>query len=241
MVGMSYPPPSCTNSIITHFTTPLIGFQDRYYKRLLVYVHNLLEGNTFSPNSKLITVAMVGEGVSTVITMWVLTSITFAFVLLRLYTRIRVTRSYGADDNVYILSFALFLLSTIFTTISAHYGFGQNIADIHDPDDLVRAIVWELIGQTASVLGTAFAKWSLGIFLLRLVTKLWLKIVIWTAMLILLGASIAVSFVGWLQCTPFDYLWDRRIHGICYINAVPASTVLNSLTVVVDFLFAALP
>ncbi|KAI8956936.1 hypothetical protein F5Y11DRAFT_361279 [Daldinia sp. FL1419] len=185
--------------------------------------------------------ATAGEGVSAVVALWVLTGFTFAFVLLRLYTRILVTHSYGADDTVYILAFIFFLLSTAFTTKSAHHGFGQNMSDIANPEDAVQAILWELIGQTFSLIGMALAKWSLGLFLLRLVTKAWLKIVIWVAMGCVMSASVSVSFVGWLQCTPYKYLWDRRVTGECHINAVPVSTVLNSATVVVDFLFAGLP
>ena len=65
------------------------------------------------------------------------------------------------------------------------------------------------------------------------------------------------------RCTPYEYLWDRRIPGgYCQISAVPASTILNSelpwlsndtnpqaygayqyavTTVIVDLLFAVLP
>ena len=85
--------------------------------------------------------------------------------------------------------------------------------DIPVVDDLVKAVLFEAIGQTFAVVGMAVAKWSLGLFLLRLVNKTWHKVVIWIAMGSLMGASISVCFVFWLQCSPPAYLWDRRIDG----------------------------
>jgi len=119
---------------------------------------------------------------------------------------------------------------TICTTVAAHYGFGQNMFDIPVMDDLVNAILFEAVGQTFAVIGMAVAKWSLGLFLLRLVTEKWHKIAIWTMMLILMGASISVAVVFWLQCSPPAYLYDRRIPGgYCYINTTPVSYTLCSM------------
>ncbi|KAI0866597.1 hypothetical protein F4860DRAFT_457879 [Xylaria cubensis] len=186
--------------------------------------------------------AIKGGGVTVVATMWSLTGLTTLFLLLRLYTRLIVLKAYGGDDHVYILAYICLLLMTTFYTKSATLGLGQTNAEIGNPDLIVAAILWEAIGQTFTVLGTAIAKWSLGLFLLRLVKVRWQIIVIWTAMSGLLAASISVLFAFWLQCRPFAYLWDRRIPGgYCPISAVPASTVLNISTVVVDLLFVILP
>jgi hypothetical protein len=103
------------------------------------------------------------------------------------------------------------------------------MADITVIDDLINAILFEAIGQTFAVVGMAVAKWSLGLFLLRLVTQPWHKIVIWIAMGSLMAASISVCFVFWLQCTPPAYLFDRRIPGgYCHINTTPVSFLLCS-------------
>ncbi|KAI1426462.1 hypothetical protein F5Y12DRAFT_713190 [Xylaria sp. FL1777] len=189
--------------------------------------------------------AIKGGGVTLVATMWSLTGLTTIFLLLRLYTRLVVLRAFGGDDHVYILAYVCLALMTSFYTKAATLGLGQSNAEIGNEDNIVEAILWEAIGQTFTVLGTAIAKWSLGLFLLRLVKVRWQVIVIWTAMSGLLAASISVLFAFWLQtcrCRPFAYLWDRRIPGgHCVISAVPASTVLNISTVIVDILFAVLP
>ncbi|KAK8084443.1 hypothetical protein PG997_005714, partial [Apiospora hydei] len=171
--------------------------------------------------------AMGGDGPWAITVMWALTAATFIFVLLRTYTRVVVVKSFGIDDGVYILAFVFLVCYTAFTTISARYGFGQNMYDL-DPDDSVRAVLFEAIGQTFAVIGMAIAKWSLGIFLLRIVLDESHKWAIWIAMAALMAASISVCFVFWLQCTPPAYLWDRRIAGYCHVDSTPVSMTLCS-------------
>lgn len=103
------------------------------------------------------------------------------------------------------------------------------MTEIAHIEDAVRAVLYEAIGQTFAVVGMAVAKWSLGLFLLRLVTEAWHRAVIWTAMCVLMSASISVCFVFWLQCSPPAYLWDKRIEfGECKVNSTPVSMLLCS-------------
>ncbi|KAF5234165.1 hypothetical protein FANTH_12267 [Fusarium anthophilum] len=186
---------------------------------------------------------MGGDGPWAIAVMWALTVVVFIFVLLRLYTRVFVVESLGIDDHVYNVAFVFLLLYTIFTTVSAHYGFGQDIADIlaRDPNDLPFAILFEAIGQTFAVVGMAVAKWSLGLLLLRIVGERWHKIAIWVSMGCLAGASVSTCFVFWLQCTPPKHLWDRRVPGKCTVNSTPISMILCIFCVIVDFFFAGFP
>lgn len=125
------------------------------------------------------------------------------------------------------LTQVLLLGYTTCTTIAAHYGFGQDMWAIPLPD-LPPAIMWEAIGQCFAVIGMALAKWSLGLFLLRLVNQAWHKISIWLVMGALMCASVSTCFVFMLQCSPPQYLWDRSIPGgHCDLNATPVSLTLT--------------
>ncbi|KAK9415237.1 putative Integral membrane protein pth11 [Seiridium unicorne] len=183
-----------------------------------------------------------GTAPSAITAMWILTALTFVFVILRIYTRIWVVHSYGIDDHVYNLAFLFLLIYVVFITISGYFGFGQSMEEIQILDNVVHAVLFEAIGQTFAVVGMAIAKWSLGLFLLRLVTNTWHKVAIWTAMSVLMGASISVCFVFWLQCSPPAYLWDKRVEGgRCEVNSTPVSMLLCILCVLVDFFFALFP
>ncbi|KAF5645100.1 integral membrane protein pth11 [Fusarium sp. NRRL 52700] len=187
--------------------------------------------------------AMGGDGPWAIGVMWALTVVVFIFVVLRVYTRVVIVHSYGVDDHVFNLAFVLLVFYTCFTTIAAHYGFGQNMSDIvaRNPNDLPLAILFEAIGQTCAVVGMAVAKWSLGLFLLRIVKETWHKIAVWISMAALAGASISTCFVFWLQCTPPKHLWDRRIPGKCTVDSTPVSMILCIFCVIVDFFFAGFP
>lgn len=49
--------------------------------------------------------AATSEGPWAIRVMWILTALTFVFVLLRNYTRVFVVRSFGIDDHVYNFAF----------------------------------------------------------------------------------------------------------------------------------------
>ncbi|KAF4446713.1 hypothetical protein F53441_9646 [Fusarium austroafricanum] len=188
--------------------------------------------------------AVKGDGPWVIGTMWALTVVAFVFVILRTYTRIFVVKSFGIDDHVYNLAFVCLLLDTIFTTVAVDYGVGQHMTDViqNHPENLPPALIFEAVSQNFAIVGMSLAKWSLGLFLLRIFKELWHKVVIWFAMIELMCASITVCFVYWLQCTPPSYLWDRTIPGgRCTVDTIPASMVLCVSCVVVDFFLAGFP
>jgi hypothetical protein len=122
--------------------------------------------------------------------MWMLAALVFFFLMLRLYTRIVCLASYGVDDHVYLVAFIFLVIFTGFTTASGYYGFGQTMDEIGDLDMVVKATLYECIGQGFAIVGMAIAKASLGSFLLRLVTIKWHRIAIWCAMTLVMLASI---------------------------------------------------
>ena len=62
-----------------------------------------------------------------------------------------------------------------------------------------KAILLEIVAQTFAVLGTAVAKVSLGLFLLRLLQKRVYKLAVWSAMGVLTILAFATCFVLWFQ------------------------------------------
>ncbi|CCC06998.1 unnamed protein product [Sordaria macrospora k-hell] len=185
--------------------------------------------------------AIGGDGPWAIAVMWIMAALTGLCVGLRLYVRTIVVANTGYDDHVYVVAFVLLIGYTICCSIAAHYGFGQNMWDI-PLENLPGAIMWEAIGQCFAVIGMALAKWSLGLFLLRLVNQSWHKISIWLVMGALMCASVSVCFVFMLQCSPPAYLWDRSIPGgHCDLNATPVSLTLTILCIIADFFFALMP
>lgn len=57
---------------------------------------------------------MGGDGPWAVAVMWALTFLTLIFVILRLYARLIVVKSYGIDDSVYIFAFVSTIASLVY-------------------------------------------------------------------------------------------------------------------------------
>ncbi|RGP76940.1 hypothetical protein FLONG3_5024 [Fusarium longipes] len=121
-----------------------------------------------------------GEGPWVLASMWSLTFVSLIFVVLRIYTRVYVVKSFGIDDHMYNLAFVLLLINTILMTVGVHYGLGQNLTDLvrENPDHLPLALLYEAASQAFAIIAMSIAKWSLGLFLLRLVKERWHKIAI---------------------------------------------------------------
>ncbi|KAK7959209.1 uncharacterized protein PG986_004063 [Apiospora aurea] len=179
-----------------------------------------------------------GRGGETLVLMWTLSGVSLLMVLLRMYTRVAIVRSIGADDYAYATAGVFFILYTVFTHISALYGFGQHIHTL-SVDDAASAVFWEIMCQAAAVISMALAKISLALFLLRIVVVSWHKIAIWTSIISLSIISTSVSVVLWTQCRPVNKIWNReRVEGICDTPLTPVATTLGSWCVVVDFFLA---
>ncbi|KAI5458778.1 hypothetical protein BGZ63DRAFT_362750 [Mariannaea sp. PMI_226] len=183
---------------------------------------------------------MKGQAPMAIGLMWMFTTLTWLFVILRLYTRYFILHQVGADDHAYWLSGVLILLYTIFVQISGTYGFGQSIFTL-DPDSIALAIKNEMVGQTFAVIGMGVAKVSLGLFLLRIVMKTWHKVIIWIAMVTLMVVSILTAVIFWIQCLPPSRIYDRRVPGECNIEVTPFAILLGVWCAVVDFFFAIFP
>ncbi|KAK3391827.1 hypothetical protein B0T20DRAFT_362125 [Sordaria brevicollis] len=174
--------------------------------------------------------------------MWVLVGLVFVLLLLRLYTRIVCVAAYGVDDHIYMVAFIFLLLFTVFIHHAAYYGFGQTPEAIDDDYQIMKATLYECIGQTIAIVGMPIAKASLGAFILRLVNVPWHRALVWGMMVLISLASLAQVLCFWLACIPFKYVYDRRIPGgYCPIDTRPTSYILCASTVIVDLFFALFP
>ena len=107
---------------------------------------------------------------------------------------------------------------TIFCTIAAVNGFGQHTALLSD-DEFIVANKYEIIGQTFCIMGIATSKAGVAAFQLRIVEKLWHKIV-----LILTAASVAgvcffCALFDFIRCSPVEAVWNPLIlNPQCWVS-----------------------
>ncbi|KAI0965012.1 hypothetical protein F4678DRAFT_476918 [Xylaria arbuscula] len=124
---------------------------------------------------------------------------------------------YGMDDYCYNAAFMLFLVYNVLLQLSAEYGFGRDVSEIDSLDDLSRALLYEIIGQTLLITANVSAKLSIGSFLSRLVIKRDHKVAIWT---LIFAFSLLII--------------HRRIDGRCDTNLGLTAIFVGAFSVFVD-------
>jgi hypothetical protein len=87
------------------------------------------------------------------------------------------------------------------------HGLGQNFWQL-SPGDSSDAIFWTYVANSFAITGNAMAKLSMGLFLLRVVQVKWHKIALWTAVVITVTTSIALTIMLWNQSSPRKASWD---------------------------------
>ncbi|KAI0201789.1 hypothetical protein F4808DRAFT_469097 [Astrocystis sublimbata] len=176
---------------------------------------------------------------------WTFVAITFLFVPLRIFTRIRILEGFRADDYNYFVSFVCLLIYASFITNSAVHGLGKDLSEIHSPDDISRAVLDVLIGQTFLVIGNVTSKFSIACFLHNLAKQLVNtrihKIAQWAPAAIFSFLVAMALLVSWLSCSPPAHLWDYHIEGHCTKSFYPIAYLAGAFSVFTDLCYAVYP
>ncbi|KAK4152565.1 hypothetical protein C8A00DRAFT_16116 [Chaetomidium leptoderma] len=180
-------------------------------------------------------------GHSVAVALWVMTALSFTLVTLRLYTRIRLVHFFAIEDHLYLWTGIWLLAFTISIQVAIHYGLGRSFWTL-SLDDSANAIFWTYVATTLSVTGNAFAKFSMGFFLLRVVPLKSHKVAVWLLLFITAATSIALPIMLWNQTTPVQASWDvLRTPGTWNFNIQPFAVGLGAWSSACDFFFAAFP
>lgn len=122
---------------------------------------------------------------------------------------------------------------------------GQHVDAIQDPSMIPPALKLVYIAFIIAIIGCVLSKTSFAITLLRIVTQLWMKVVLWVII-------ISMNIVMWLcavcyllQCNPAAALWDTRLMATakCWPTSVfkTMSLTAGAYSGCMDFVLALLP
>lgn len=138
------------------------------------------------------------------------------FVCLRFYSRRLIKTPLGWDDILILPALILNLATCSLTLLSVHIaGVGQHLPAVlaANPATL---LTWGKIIYALLIiysLAVAFPKLSILALYLRIFTEKPYRISTWVVAAIISGTAIAVSLVGFFQCSPVPLAWDKSIEG----------------------------
>ncbi|KAK5941656.1 hypothetical protein PMZ80_005605 [Knufia obscura] len=156
------------------------------------------------------------QGPKVVTVIWTVAVVPVAFVALRLWTRLRLSHSYGWDDTVIIVANAILIAYAGVITKAVDYGVGRHYYEITDPARLVNAYKFIYIGQPLAIVACALSKSSFALMLLRVVTKKWEIYAIWFILISINIVMLLCALFQFVQCKNPAYGWDRTIVTKCW-------------------------
>ncbi|KAF2020014.1 hypothetical protein BU24DRAFT_131223 [Aaosphaeria arxii CBS 175.79] len=174
-----------------------------------------------------------------------LTMVSLAFVpmVLRVYVRVRVIRSFGWDDALMVgamLSHIMFATCAVAGTV---YGTGRHFKDLSDEGIFMAMRYWWLC-YIAYCITMICAKMSIGVFLLRITVNSVHRWIVYIVMGLTVLTGLVFFFVTLFQCSPISYFWNKKLeNGTCVnVDIIIALTFLYSgINAIVDFTFGILP
>ncbi|CAL3969870.1 hypothetical protein PZA11_007571 [Diplocarpon coronariae] len=171
-----------------------------------------------------------------------------AAVLVRLYFRTFVGRTFGLDDFLIVLAFAAEITHVVGVKLQFERGVGWHVADLaalpNAKEILTRFILWPWVTQALYYFGLGCIKGSIVALYLRLAVTPLQRKVLWIALVFLLvqGFVSTIVVAGFL-CSPLKQVWTNpsAIGGPTCINILAFNYYNASVFIVSDLLLALAP
>ena len=166
--------------------------------------------------------------------MWVGFGIATIVIAVRLYTRLILKQAAGWDDPCIVLSYVrtdpppktsrlvklkqsqLFaIVLYVGTQLLLEHGYGRHIIYVSH-SDLIILLKLNTMVTIAGFATLAFARASIGLFLLRLVSQVrkW-RWAVYFGMILNVLQAVALIILTGIQCVPISKLWDPTVDGFC--------------------------
>ncbi|KAJ5112539.1 hypothetical protein N7532_000584 [Penicillium argentinense] len=165
---------------------------------------------------------------------WVLFAIPALMAGLRFWCKAKLSRGLGLDDL--LLGIALAVNMGV---------VGRHVFAIEDQEKIPPALKLVYISYVIIIIGCVFSKTSFAFTLLRIVTRTWMKILIWI-IIISMNAIMWLCAICYLaQCKPAEALWNVKLMATakCWPSHVFETIALTAgaYSGCMDFVLSVLP
>lgn len=151
---------------------------------------------------------------------WVGAAISILCVVLRIYSRLFITRSPGWDDAILVFAAVFKIINTALNTVSVSYGIGRHVYYLSD-DDIVNTLYYESILRPIGIAAIFLPKLAVVILIIRLMGTakrgVWFLYSVIGILFITFALAIILFFA---QCNPADHLWHPFSPADCFPSYV---------------------
>ncbi|KAF7715364.1 Uncharacterized protein PECH_001429 [Penicillium ucsense] len=186
------------------------------------------------------------QGPKILVVCWILVIVPGLILGLRVYCKVMLSRGFGWDDATILLAWTLQLIYTAMITQSVHLGVvGKHVNSIPDRDAIPEALKLVYISFVIIIIGCVLSKTSFALTLLRIVTKTWMKVLLWHIIISMNAIMWLCAICYLIQCSPTAALWDTRLMKTakCWPNIVFEAIALaaGAYSGLMDLVLALLP
>ncbi|KAI1342837.1 hypothetical protein F5Y15DRAFT_270203 [Xylariaceae sp. FL0016] len=167
------------------------------------------------------------------------TAIALITVVLRLYVRFGMLRSFGWDDAFMTLAMALSLSGLGVVIGQVQHGAGRHIGDV-DPNVYMTGMKLNFVSQPIFLIVICVVKLAVGASLLRITSTRFWRYLILSIMYFMAFYTTGCFFTIMFQCTDIRVLWNTAIKSTCWDQRTLQSLSYTNvaLNILTDLLFA---
>ncbi|KAK4450179.1 hypothetical protein QBC34DRAFT_484465 [Podospora aff. communis PSN243] len=183
-------------------------------------------------------------GPTTRISVWILVSAAFIFLVMRLFCKIQRHGRFHWDDYFAIAAWFALLGSGITTNIAVDLGYGKHSWNV-PRENFGNLLLIGQISVTFAICSQAWSKTSFAISMLLISDGIHgrTRIFVWFAIVSmnLLFGMAAMFF--WVGCTPLEKAWQPFIRGTCWSPNVIITygIFVSAYSGILDLVFAIIP
>ncbi|MCJ1316300.1 hypothetical protein MMC15_001621 [Xylographa vitiligo] len=173
-----------------------------------------------------------------------LTAVALFLSTLRMYVRRVILKSFSTDDWLMLAASVCCLGVLICFVGETQNGVGRHTVFL-SPQNQEEISHWAFYHWVVVTVGISFVKLSVAFLLLRLVTSVWYKRLLWGTIAFLIAATLVAAMTLIFSCVPPAANWDPTLlpTAKCFsVGTFTAVGLLNtSVNIVTDVLFVVLP
>ncbi|KAI9703026.1 MAG: hypothetical protein M1820_006017 [Bogoriella megaspora] len=174
---------------------------------------------------------------------WTCIAISILFVVLRVYTRLFVTRNLGYDDGLIVIALVLLIATAWMATVAVAAGLGRHIVYLQI-DQIEKIAYLAAVMEPIGIFSYTFPKLAVAILIIKLLAvQKRGKWFLYSIIVVLFATRIIISTLNFARCNPPKSIWNHAIHGKCWdINiAINVSIAGGAWAAFVDFSLAIFP